>query len=348
MHYAKFIALLLVIVLPGVGWSQATYDATAPGILSDVQINQGQNNLQGQGGRAGGYAWYTLTTPNFQRSRCGGVTTGGKDFWVIGGETPTGLRVAQVEKWTRTLNTWTVSSSSMPSPVSNISGSVVHENGLFYVFGGLESGDVMIDWIQVYDPVADTWSVHPTPMPAARYGVGAANLGGGKILVCGGADLLFAYGDSWIFDVATGTFTAGPPMPVEDFNISITARPNPADGRVYLTGIRTDTYLQIYDPGTASFSIGPVFASGPTSSRAGCGLINIDQHVIIYGGDWLNYRADVEIYDCGLGGGSCVPLVGLDMAEARRSFAYGDTPCPGALASNGFNGAYMQHAEGAR
>jgi len=236
----------------------------------------------------------------------------------------------------------------MPRPVSNIMGACVFDGGLVYVFGGLESGDVPVDAVQVYDPVADTWSIHPTPMPYARLGVGAANLGGGQILVCGGADLLYAHAESWIFDVATGTFTPGPTMVQADFNISITHEPNPVDGRVYRTGLFTDTWMQVYDTAPASFLAGPLFTIGQTSSRAGCGIVNVGGTVVIYGGDWLQYRSDVEVYTCASGATTCKLLNGVFLNTPRRTFGYGATPCPGAFAGDGFNGTYLADVEGAR
>lgn len=321
--------------------AQVSYNSSDPGILSDAALTGPYS--RGRGTR--GFGWIEIATPAFARSRCGGGVIGTKDFWVFGGETSTGLRIGTVETWNRQTNTWSQSATVMRRPVSNIMGSVAFVNGLFYVFGGLESGDVPISEIQVYNPTTDTWSVHPTRLPAPRYGVGAAEIGGGRVLVCGGADLLFFYGQSYIFDTVTGSLTAGPPMAAPDFNISITREPNQFDGKVYLTGLATDTYMQVYDVATNTFAIGPVFANN--RSRAGCGLVNLGKLVLAYAGDWLNYRDDTEMYDVvSMGASQLVP--NFFMVRSRRTFAYGDTPCPGLLGAGGFNGAYMQHAEGAR
>lgn len=351
MRSTTLVPTLFFLALPvAAAAGQVPYDSQQPGILSDVVIHGSSSGMSGNGGLLGpgrGWTWHTLAAPSWKRSRCGAVSID-KDLLLIGGETPTGLRAAYVERWDRGTQTWSTSAVAMPRPVSNIMGSCVLDNGLVYVFGGLESGDVPVDTVQIYDPVADTWSVHPTPMPYARLGVGASSLGGGRILVCGGADLLYAYDDSWIFDVATGTFTPGPPMVQADFNISITHEPNPVDGRVYMTGLFTDTWMQVYDTATGAFLAGPLFTTGQTSSRAGCGIINVGGHVIVYGGDWLNYRSDAEVFACGSGATTCKILQGVLMNTPRRTFGYASTPCPGAFAGDGFNGTYLADVEGAR
>lgn len=330
--------------------AQLPYDASEPGILTDANLapqDDGLGRSQRNGPGSRGRQWEALAAPTYARSRCGGGTEGlstVKDFWVIGGETSTGRRIARVERWHRLTNTWSTSASLMPRPVSNISGSAAFVNGLFYVFGGLESGDVPVAEIQVYDTVSDTWAVHATRLPVARFGMGAAHIGGGQVLVCGGADLLYYYGDSWIFDTTTGALNPGPAMAAPDFNMSVTAEANPFDSRVYMTGIATNTYMQTFDVVTRTFAVGPSFVGG--GARAGCGLVNIGAKVIAYAGDWLGYRDDTEVYDASTGGSSIVPL--LAMIHGRRSCAYGSTICPGILAVDGFSGAYMAHAEGVR
>ncbi|KAA3609012.1 MAG: hypothetical protein DWQ01_10540 [Planctomycetota bacterium] len=349
------LALLGVFLLaPAVAGQGIPYDSTAPGLLSDYQLVSGS---PGHGGLSGSFgyqangrapAWYVLSTPISARSRPGSATIGGKDFYVIGGETPGGGRADFVEIWDRQTDTWSQSASRMPIPVSNIMGSCVFSGGQMYVFGGLDINGVVRDEIQVYDPTMDSWTVHPTRLPAPRYGVGVSNIYGGDILVCGGADSGFFYGDSYIFNNSTGTFSTGPAMADADYMITITNIPNSADGKVYMTGFATDTFLQVYDTATGTFSRGPSFRADPVNgqSRAGCGMDNVGARVFIYGGDWTGYRSDTEYYD--VLSGQQKKTATLELNVGRRAFAYGPLPCPGCYASHGWNGNYLQHGEGAR
>lgn len=348
-------AALLAVLGPALpAQSRLPYDSTVPGLLTDASLTgtfggAGQAGGQGFGTHfAGPPAWIVIAQPSVARSRPGSATIGGKDFWIIGGETQGGGRAAFVEHWHRGTNTWTQSAVPMPVPVSNIMGSCVHDNGLFYVFGGFDANGLPVDTIQVYDPFNDTWSVHSSVLPRPLFGVGASALGNGKILVCGGADLGFVYGDAWVFDTTTGTFTTTGVMPQPDGYLTITHMPNPVDGKVYMTGFFTDTFLVIYDPATGTFQNGPSFLNDPTwgQSRAGCGLDSVGSKVFAYAGDWSNYRPDVESYDVLSGNQKGWPT--LDMNQGRRTFAYGGLPCPACYASCGWAGQYLSHSEAAR
>ncbi len=352
---AALFAALLALAGPDLGAQvQMPYDSTVPGHLTDASLSgtsSGTGLASGQGfgtQYAGPPAWIVIAQPAVARSRPGSATLGGKDFWIIGGETSGGGRAAFVEQWHRGTDTWTQSSVPMPVPVSNIMGSCVHDNGLFYVFGGFDINWQPVDTIQIYDPATDTWSVHQTTLPRPMMGVGASNLGNGQILVCGGSDLAFVYGDAWIFDTTAGTFTTTGAMPQADTYLTITARPNSVDGKVYMTGYYTDTFLVIYDPTTGSFQNGPAFLNHPTNgqSRAGCGMDSVGSKVFAYAGDWFGYRADVESYDVLTGQQRGWPT--LDMHQGRRAFAYGALPCPACYASCGWAGQYLAHSEAAR
>ncbi|KAA3609146.1 MAG: hypothetical protein DWQ01_10025 [Planctomycetota bacterium] len=329
------------------------YDSGQPGILSDTALVQpGAGSLGGQAfsGQAiqGTPAWYVLARPLTARSRCGSATIGGKDFYVIGGEIAGGGRADRVEIWDRQTDTWSQSHSVMPVPVSNVMGSCVFSGGLMYVFGGTDVANQPVDLVQVFDPFADSWTVHPTRLPRPMFGVGVSNIGGGEILVCGGADLNFYYDDSWLFETWSGTFQPGSPMAHADYLITITSTANFVDAKVYMTGFATSTFLQSFDLASGQFQTAASFRNDPVfgQDRAGCGMDNVGPRVFVYGGDWTGFRADCESYE--IPSGQVVARPSLTLNVGRRSFAYGPLPCPGCYVSGGWNGTLLQHAEGAR
>jgi N-acetylneuraminic acid mutarotase len=80
----------------------------------------------------------------------------------------------------------------MPTPRGGIAAATVTSNGEIYVFGG-EAPEKTFDNTEIYNPTTDSWSTGP-PIPTARHGLAAADVGG-KIYVIGGGptpDISFA------------------------------------------------------------------------------------------------------------------------------------------------------------
>ena len=166
-----------------------------------------------------------------------------------------------------------------------------HPNGNIYVTGG--SG--FQTETNVYDPVTDTWFV-AAPLPIGVYGPAGAVGGDGRIYVAGGtstgglglgeADLL------QIYDPATDSWTAGPPM----LNVAWTPGGAGApDGRIYVFGGQgAGTVVQIFDPVANSWSFGAPMPSTRIELAAATGN---DGLIYVFGGQLLPDSTGVQTLD---------------------------------------------------
>ena len=86
-------------------------------------------------------------------------------------------------------------------------------DGRLYVIGGRGHGFGNRATLEVYDPVADSWTAAPD-MPTPRGGLTAAALAG-RLHVTGGEDLGTGatFAEHEVHDPATGRWTTATPMP---------------------------------------------------------------------------------------------------------------------------------------
>jgi N-acetylneuraminic acid mutarotase len=102
----------------------------------------------------------------------------------------------------------------LPGGRNHVPGAVL--DGMLYVLGGREGGtrDGLLARVDVYDPVARTWSQR-TPMPTARGGAAAAVVRT-RIAVTGGegnaADAKGIFPQTEIYDPATNSWSTAAPM----------------------------------------------------------------------------------------------------------------------------------------
>ena len=81
-----------------------------------------------------------------------------------------------------------------------------------YSVGGLVAGSTVTGAVQVYDPVANSWS-QPTTLPVALFRTNCAVIDG-KLYAIGGMDAGFtAQAQTQIYDIAGNTWTTGTPPP---------------------------------------------------------------------------------------------------------------------------------------
>ena len=281
------------------------------------------------------FSWRSMTENFWNRSRPGGVFVG-TNFYLVGGELDRNVhgarRAKTVEIFDGTTGTWSSSLVKMTTGVSNIMGSVAAVGDRIYVFGGYDGLSVRTDQIQVYDISADQWAVHTTPMPEALYGCLAVTLGGGQIFVCGGSTDNGATNSAFVFDTVTGTITPTSPMPTARYLITGDRQGN----IVYVAaGFGTGTTLETYDITTDTWTTLPDLPN----DRAGCGVMAVAQYCVFYGGDWSNYRNDVDLYDSVTGTYDATKAAALGtMPVGKRAFAYDDYQVPGTRALVAFNG----------
>lgn len=281
------------------------------------------------------FSWRSMNENFWNRSRPGGVFVGTK-FYLIGGELDRMVhgksRAKTVEIFDGATGTWSTSLTEMTTGVSNIMGSVAAVGDRIYVFGGYTGLSVRTDQIQVYDVSADQWAVHPTPMPEALYGCLAITIGGGNIFVCGGTTDAGITDSAFVFDPVTGNITPTSPMPAARYLLT----GDNAGTTIYVAGgYGTGTILESYDVSTDTWTSLPAIPN----DRAGCGVMAVANYVIFYGGDWDNYRNDVDVYDTLTGAydPNVAAFLGT-MPVGKRAFAYDDYQVPGTRALVGFNG----------
>lgn len=180
-------------------------------------------------------------------------------------------------------NTWSPR-APMLVPV-DFSASCVFNNQL-YVFGGeYQAFGHLTSAGESYDSSANAWSLLP-PLPQVIAESGAATCQG-KIYVVGG---LAASGNNVttvsIFDPVSGAWSTGAPMPIAAAEYVCV----PVNGQIYCIGNYvnggppdfnpTGGEVQIYDPTTDSWSIGPLML---TPRYGACGVA-VGSSIYVFGG----------------------------------------------------------------
>ncbi len=175
------------------------------------------------------------------------------------------------------------------------------------LFGGTAAGELQDTWL--YDLGDDRWTPVPgTPRPEPRQYADMAYAGGGKVVLYGGTDPYQAnYGDTWVFDTATGRWTRAAPAvsPGESWGNALVYL---EDGRVLLfKGWHRPTYtaerlatvqVWVYDVAADQWTLLDTPATGPSGrihfavARAG------DGRFVLFGGGWGSAEyGDLWVYD---------------------------------------------------
>ena len=141
----------------------------------------------------------------------------GNALYAIGGRLGTGGpcsggALRSVERYDIDRDEWT-QVAPQPFPLSDRAAAVV--GGKIYVFGGCSSPFTIVNNVDVYDPVTDSWSATPADMPTARAAMYSVDRKGDTIYVIGGWDG-FSTGNqnNEAYHVASDSWTIETPMPV--------------------------------------------------------------------------------------------------------------------------------------
>ena len=160
--------------------------------------------------------WTVLASMSQARSGFPLVTVGNA-LYAIGGRLNTGGpcsggALRSVERYDIDKNEWT-QVAPQPFPLSDRAAAVV--GGKIYVFGGCGSPFTIVNNVDVYDPVTDTWSATPADMPTARAAMYSVARKGDAVYVIGGWDG-FSTGNqnNEAYHVASDSWTIETPMPV--------------------------------------------------------------------------------------------------------------------------------------
>ena len=147
---------------------------------------------------------------------------------------------------------WLSNGSSRPFPGDHHAAEVV--DGKFYLIGGLEAGSE--GKVQVYDPVADTWSMG-TDMPWAGGSVSTCAIGD-LIYACGGIVGASTVSNAAVYDTTSNLWATLAPMPVGRNHTAATTDGTRffvfggRDGGNFVSNGFDDT--QIYDPVTNTWA----------------------------------------------------------------------------------------------
>ena len=225
------------------------------------------------------------------RYNMGAAVSEGK-IYLIGGDNFSCTPLTNVDEYDPTTETWNTR-TSMPTGRWGL-GVATAPDGKIYAMGGGggECGSVILDTVEVYDPINDSWETR-TSMPTPRMDLSLATATNGKIYAMGGRDFNNSFATVEEYDPATDTWTTKNDMPWPNAHSAVTAANN---GKIYLLG--GDDYIDVlleYDPATDSWV---TRASIPTPrfnmrmAQASDGRI-----YVVGGGIGGGYITSVEVYD---------------------------------------------------
>jgi Kelch motif len=167
------------------GYATVKGNAYAIGGLGDNgQALASAESFSSESGPSG--TWTTIAGLPAARYDFPAVTDGTNLIYVFGGYTDAtaGTEVASALRYSVSKNTWTAI-AAMPVPAAG-SSAAFGADGKIYVVGGV-SGGVTINVVQVYDPVANSWTIS-TPLPEGLSAAAMSVDSLGRLIVMGGMD----------------------------------------------------------------------------------------------------------------------------------------------------------------
>src|SRR5436190_8999565 len=204
----------------------------------------------------------------------------------------------------------------------------VLQDGRVVVVGGVGGGGTAIDSAELYDPVANTWTVTGS-LKAARSGHTASLLVDGTVLIAGGDNAGVAQNSLEVFDPTAGAFTTATgalSSPRESHAGTVLQ-----DGRVLIVGGYCSGSAQvcpngtgplassdIYDPSTGSVSPGPLMSTARQGLSA---TTQLDGKVFVAGGNNGSVDlASTEVYDPAAGGAFAVSATLATARQGHQAF----------------------------
>ena len=206
-----------------------------------------------------------------------------------------------------TADTWT---AAPQMPTERVAGhtATLLANGKLLVAGGVKSAGMGTAAVDLFDPVAATWT-SVAPMNVMRSSHSATLLADGRVLVTGGSTVSSAAAKGYvnntsaeIYDPAANTWTAAPPMSAARSHHTATRLP---DGKVLVVGGENVLYLveptaEVYDPVANTWTATRAAPLSPRSQHTATllpsGLVLIAGGFDIVDG-LLTPLATAELYD---------------------------------------------------
>jgi N-acetylneuraminic acid mutarotase len=177
--------------------------------------------------------WSTAASMPTARNDLAAVVGPNGRIYAIGGYTNYVNPVNTVEVYDPASNTWSTA-APMPTARGGLA-AVVGSDGRIYAIGGLTDAvdDIVVNTVEVYDPVSNTWA-SAASMPTARGYLGAAPGPDRRIYALGGSDSNGNYLNTVeAYDPAGNTWYAAPPMPTARDELAAVAG---QDGIIYAIG----------------------------------------------------------------------------------------------------------------
>jgi hypothetical protein len=260
------------------------------------------------------------------RSRAAGAIIG-DDFFYMSGEATGGARNVTAWRYNVPTNSWSSIADLPDFGVSNTATGTVGSN--VYLPGGW-TGAVSVDRMAIYNSAGNTWSAGAA-MPSISSAHSVASIGT-DVYVVGGSATGAAGTSLYRYDTVGNSWSTLAAMP--------TARQYAAavgiGGLLYVAGGNTTnlTTVEIYNPGTNTWSAGPSMGTG----RGGLALYDLNGNPYAVAGGWATYLTSSEELNGGVwNAGPAVNFGGRTIAHAGNSSWL--------VKAGGCNGAYMDGVE---
>ncbi len=181
--------------------------------------------------------WTTKASMPTKRSQLSATTVGNK-IYAIGGRTGEAYStVGTTEIYDVVTDSWTPGQSMLYSVVDGASAAVDNK---IYVVGGQDeflSGDLNVNFTQIYDPAADSWSLGNDAPVADVWEAGAGSTSGElapkRIYVIGGIEGFGAgSNENIVYDPAADVWVTAASMPTARFNPAVAV----VDDLLYVIG----------------------------------------------------------------------------------------------------------------
>ncbi len=288
--------------------------------------------------------WESIAAINsLGRSRPATAVVDGK-IYLFGGElSGTPNRAATVEMFDPAAGVWVDMAGLMPTPASNICAVAIGDD--IYITGGLDTANVYLDTLQVYNTTSDTWQTIATdPLPEAKLGHGCAAVDG-KLYIYGGQTTGDVYSNSaHVYDPAAAAgsrWTALPNMAATRGFLAGAA----VNGKVYAIGGRDGVtanfnHVEAFDPADGLWHT----VTAMSTARGGPGAMVAGDLLIACGGGWSTYLNTCEAYDTTQGYAGVWETLSTTMLQGRRTYGYASLT-EAIYAVAGWNGTYLATAE---
>jgi len=286
-----------------------------------------------------------VSCPSGTRCPTEGMAVGGIGQMIIAayGITPSG-ETNLTRLYNIGSNSWSLGAAAPAPPREELAYGEITHGGLVYAIGGGSEDTLMVsNQVEVYDPVANTWTTK-APMPTPRSGAAAAVIGDSAIYVIGGRtrtlDPCIGTALSVVerYDIDTNSWTTVAPLPSPRSDLAAVER----GGKIFVFGgcsslASFTNEVDMYNPKTDTWT---VRAPMPTT-RASLAAGHSGESVYVIGGvnATLSTVGVNEAYDIESNSWSTAAPMPTPRGEAGVYSHSGKIYVVGGSTTSGFSGA---------